>query len=198
MNIYSFLQHSMIMVKIVKRDGSTEEFNKEKIYESCKAAGASEEVSRDIAEEVAKLVEDGTTTDQIRRMVLARLAQRAPEAADSWRFYDRVVKGRVTFEDGKVIVVERGHLYLGRQVKDVGPRGLTHSKEVGEIISELEEDLEYGVPRRTINARLYALFMGVLKSKKMPKEEKARSVELINEFRKKLGWKPYEVKKPLA
>ena len=137
------------------------------------------------------------TTDQIRRMVLSRLSVRAPDAAESWRFYDRVVKGRVTFEDGKVMVVEKGHLYLGRQVKDIGPKGLTHSEEVKEILAELQEDLDYGVPRRTINARLFALFMGVLKSKKMPKEEKLKSIELINEFRKKLGWKPYQVKKPL-
>lgn len=185
------------MVKIVKRDGTLEEFDPEKIYKSCVDAGAPPEVARDIAEDVSKRVRDGTTTDEIRRMVLTRLSQEAPNAAEAWRFYDRIVKGRITFHDGKMIVVEKGHLYLGRQVKDIGPKGLSSSKEVEGIIKELEEDLRYGVPRRTINARLFALFMGVLKSKKMPVEEKKKSIEIINEFRKKLGWKPYELKKPL-
>lgn len=184
-------------MKIVKRDGRLEEFDPEKIYRSCVDAGAPPEVARDIANEVSKKVKDGTTTDEIRRMVLARLSVEAPRAAEAWRFYDRVVKGRITFEDGKAIVVEKGHLYLGRQVKDIGPKGLSHAAEVEDILKELEEDLRYGVPRRTINARLFALFMGVLKSKKMHVEEKKKAIQLINEFRKKLGWKPYELKKPL-
>lgn len=185
------------MPKIIKRDGRVEEYNEEKIVKACINAGAPEEIARDIAREVTKQVRDGMTTDEIRRIVLSKLSQHAPDAAEAWRFYDRVFKGRITFEDGKVIVVEKGHLYLGRQVKDIGPKGLSHAKEVEGILKELEEDLKYGVPRRTINARLFALFMGVLKSKKMPKEEKLKAIELINEFRKKLGWKPYALKKPL-
>ena len=185
------------MVKIVKRDGRLEEFDKEKVYRSCLDAGAPEEIARDIAEEVAGKVREGSTTDEIRRMVLSRLSQSAPDAAEAWRFYDRVFKGRITFEDGKAMVVEKGHLYLGRQVKDIGPKGLTHSKEVEEILAELGEDLRYGVLRRTINARLYALFMGVLKSEHMPREEKLKSIELINAFREKLGWKPYRLKRPI-
>lgn len=185
------------MVKIVKRDGTLEEFDPEKIYKSCVNAGAPPEIARDITEEVSKKVHDGMTTDEIRRMVLARLSVDAPQAAEAWRFYDRVVKGRITFEDGKMIVVEKGYLYLGRQIKDISPRGLSHSKEVKDIINELEEDLEYGVPRRTINARLYALFMGVLRTRKMSVEEKSKAIDIINEFREKLGWKTYELKRPL-
>ncbi len=185
------------LVKIVKRDGTLEDFDPEKIYKSCVDAGAPPEIARDIVEEVSKKVHDGMTTDEIRRMVLARLSVEAPQAAEAWRFYDRIVKGRITFEDGKMIVVEKGHLYLGRQVKDVGPKGLSSSKEVEDIVKELEEDLKYGVPRRTINARLYALFMGVLKTKKMSVEEKRKAIDIINKFRKKLGWKTYELKRPL-
>jgi len=33
-------------------------------------------------------------------------------------------------EDGKVVVVEKGHLYLGRTVKDVGPKDLSSAEEV--------------------------------------------------------------------
>jgi hypothetical protein len=39
--------------------------------------------------------------------------------------------------------------------------------------------------------------MGVLKKKDMPKEEKIKSIELINNFRKEMGWKPYELKQPI-
>lgn len=187
----------MKKVRVVKADGSTEDFDKEKIVRACVAAGAPEDVAREIANEVESKARDGMSTAEIRRMVLVRLREKCPEAADSWEFYDRVVKGRITFENGKFVVVEKGRLYLGRQVKDIGPRGLSHAKEVEGILRELEEDLMYGVPRRTINARCYALFMGVLKSKKMSKEEKRKAVELINAWREKMGWKPYKLKKPL-
>ena len=183
--------------KVVKVDGRVEEFDKEKIVKSCVAAGAPESVAREIADEVASKVKDGMRTTQIRRMVLIRLREKCPEAADAWEFYDRIVKGRITFEDGKFIVVEKGRLYLGWQVKDIGPPGLSHVEEVEGILRELQEDLEHGIPERTINARTYALFMGVLHSKKMKKEDKLKAIELINEFRKKLGWKPYKLKRPL-
>ena len=75
---------------------------------------------------------------------------------------------------------------------------MSSSEEVEGILHELEEDLKYGVSKATINARLYALFMGVLKSKHMSKEEKEKSIELVNKFWEKLGWKPYELKRPLS
>ncbi len=31
----------------------------------------------------------------------------------------------------------------------------------------------------------------------MPKEEKAKSIGLINNFRKEMRWKPYELKQPI-
>lgn len=181
----------------MKMDGRLEEFDEEKVYESCVSAGAPHEVAREIAREVASKARDGMRTSEIRRMVLRRLREKAPEAADAWEFYDRVVKGRLTFENGKFVVVEKGRLYLGRQVRDVGKPGLSGVEEVKGILRELEEDLEHGVSARTINARTFALFMGVLKTRKMPKEEKLKAIGLINEFRAKHGWKPYELKKPL-
>jgi len=156
------------------------------------------EIDEEIAREVEQRAYDCMSTDEIRRYVLARLRELAPHAYEAWTFYDRVAKGRITFEDGKVLVVEKGHLYLGRTVKDVGPKGLSSAEEVAEILRELEEDLQYGVSKATINARLYALFMGILKSKKMPVEEKRKGIELVNQFREKLGWKPYELKQPLS
>lgn len=184
--------------KIVKSAGRLEEFDRNKLIKSIVDAGAPEEIAVEVAKEVESKLQEGMTTSEIRRYVLARLKELAPQAYESWTFYDRIAKGRITFEDGKYVVVEKGHLYLGREVKDVGPKGLSSSEEVEGILHELEEDIKYGVSKATINARLYALFMGVLKSRVMPKEEKERSIKIINNFREKLGWKPYELKKPIA
>lgn len=129
--------------------------------------------------------------------MLEELERRDPQWADNWKFYDRIVKGRITYEGGKFVVVEEGHLYLGREVRDVGKPGLDSVEEVKGILRELEEDLEQGISRRTINSRTRVLFLAVLRSKKMSKEDKLKAIEAINEFRKKLGWKPFELKKPL-
>jgi len=130
--------------------------------------------------------------------VLKLLREKNPEWVENWEFYDRIVKGRVTFENGKFVVVEKGNLYLGREVRDIGKKGLSDFEEVKAILRELEEDLKMGVSKRTIHNRTYVLFMAVLKTKKMSLEDKKKSIEAINEFRKKLGWKPFELKKPLA
>jgi len=181
--------------KIVKRNGKLEDFDVEKLKKALLRAGASEEVASDIARYVAARVHEGMTTDEIRRLVVTKLAAEDPAAAEAFRFYDRVAKGRITFEDGKMVVVEKGRLYLGREVRDIGPKGLSSVEEVEGILEELEEDLRYGVPRRTINARLYALYMAVLKTGKMNASDKKRAVEAINNFRARLGWKPYTPRK---
>ncbi len=185
-------------VKVKKVDGSLEDFDKNKLIDSIVAAGASKRLAKQIANYVEKHAYDGIPTSEIRRMVLIKLNEKKPEAAEAWRFYDRIIKGRITFEDGKYVLVEKGKVYLGWQVKDMGPKGLSHSKEVEEILKEMDEDLKHGISRRTINARCYALFMGVLKSRKMSVEEKKKAIELINKWREKHGWKPYILKREIT
>ncbi len=187
----------MSNVKVVKVDGRQEAFDKNKIVKSCVNAGASKDVAEKIAGEIEAKVKDGMRTTEIRRMVLRRLRDFNPEWADRWEFYDRLVKGRITFEDGKFIVVRNGNLYLGWQVRDVGSKGLSNAEEVEGILRELEEDLAHGIPPKKIHSRTYVLLMAVLRSKHMSSEEKKKSVELINEFRKKHGWKPFTLKKPI-
>ncbi|AWR93884.1 ATP cone domain-containing protein [Acidianus brierleyi] len=186
------------MVRIKKSDGTYEDFNENKLYNSIIASGASPEIAHDIVEEVKKKLKEGMSTDEIRRVVLTKLKDLDPNATEAWKFYDRVAKGRITFEDGKAIVVDKGHLYLGKKVKEVNGKGLSSSEEVKDIIEELKDDLDYGISRATINARLYALFMAVLKTTHMQKDEKEKSIQLINNFREELGWKPYELKYPLT
>jgi len=185
-------------ITVIKMDGKKEKFDKDKLIKSIVNAGAPEEEAKKIADEVEKKIKEGEISSRkIRRIVLKLLEEENPEWADNWKFYDRVVKGRITYEDGKFVVIEKGNLYLGREVKDIGPKGLSHYEEVKDILEELEEDLEHGVSPRTIQSRTYVLFMAVLRSKKMKKSDKEKAIKAINEFREKHGWKPYELKRPL-
>lgn len=186
------------MTKVIKRNQQEEEYLPDKIYNALIRAGASDEVAKEIVKEVNEKVKnrEKISTDEIRRYVLTRLSQLEPEAADAWQFFDRIFKGRITFIDGKAVVVDKGKLYLGRTVKDFGPK-LVNSEQVKEILDELKDDMEYGLSPKVVNARLYALFMGVLHDKHMSKEEKEKSIQLINQFRESLGWKPYELKEPI-
>jgi len=86
---------------------------------------------------------------------------------------------------------------LGRQVRDIKPEGLSHSREVKQILEEMEEDLKHGISPLTINARTRILFLAVLHSSKMSKSEKMKSIKLINKFRRQLGWKLFKLKKPI-
>ncbi|BDB98200.1 ATP cone domain-containing protein [Saccharolobus caldissimus] len=187
------------MVKVTKRSGREEEYLSDKLYIALINAGASEEVARQIVKEMDERVKnrEKISTDEIRRYVLTRLQQLEPEVADAWQFYDRIFKGRITFENGKAIVVDKGRLYLGRKVKDFNGKGLENSEQVKEILDEIKEDMEYGLSPKVVNARLYALFMGVLHKKDMSESEKEKAIKYINEFRESLGWKPYELKYPL-
>ena len=54
----------------------------------------------------------------------------------------------------------------------MGNNGLDRSEEVKEILKELKEDMKYGLSPKTVNARLYSLFMDVLKKKICLKKKK--------------------------
>ncbi|MEM1912766.1 MAG: ATP cone domain-containing protein, partial [Thermofilaceae archaeon] len=76
--------------RVRKRSGALEDFNPQKVYEACVAAGAPVEVAQEIAKEVEQRAYDGMSTDEIRRYVLIRLRELAPHAYEAWTFYDRV------------------------------------------------------------------------------------------------------------
>ncbi|MFQ6075227.1 MAG: ATP cone domain-containing protein [Candidatus Bathyarchaeia archaeon] len=82
------------MPKVVKRDGSLEEFITEKISVSCLKAGAPTDVARRIAMEVEKKAYEKMTTAEIRETVLEMLRRENPEWAENWIVYDRAVKRR--------------------------------------------------------------------------------------------------------
>jgi len=106
--------------------------------------------------------------------------------------------GRPTIEKGRLVMLPRtGNVYLGREVKDVGKRGLDKLREVKGILRELDEDAKHGISLKTINARTRILYLAVLRDSDFSKREKEKAVKMINKFRKKFGWKPFEIKKPL-
>ncbi len=188
-----------IETMIIKMDGTAQPYDREKLVESIIKAGASKKTAEKIADIVEKEIADRkeVTTRTIRSIVLRELRKRDPKAWDNWVFYDRIVKNRITYERGKFVVIEKGSLYLGREVRDIGKPGLSDIEEVAAIIRELQEDYDHGVPKRTINARTWVLFMAVLKSKHMDPETKKKAINMINDFRAKFGWKPFVPKKPI-
>ncbi|MFX0195137.1 MAG: ATP cone domain-containing protein [Candidatus Hodarchaeota archaeon] len=182
--------------KIVKMDGSLQTFEKQKIINALLNAGVPEDIAFDIADKISVHIEEGTTTREIRALLLEELQKRNEEWYDNYSFYDRIVKKRVTYEKGKFVEIKKGNLYLGREVQDIGKKGLSDLNEVHAILKELEEDLIQGMPERKINSRTWILYMAILKSKKMKKEDKEQGIKSLNEFRKNRGWKPYKPKKP--
>jgi len=182
---------------VIKMDGSKEKFDPNKIVLACMNAGAPEDIAKKIASKVARSFKDKIHALEIRNIVLKELRKYNPQWADNWEFWDRIVKKRITIEGGKVIEIEKGNVYLGREVKDVGGKGLDSYEKVLDILSEMEYDLEHGIPASKINARTYVLLMAVLKSKKMKKEDKIKSIEAINDFREAHGWKPFKLERPI-
>jgi len=84
------------VVRVVKRDGTVEEFIPEKIVVSCVKAGAPVGVAREIAAFVGEKVKDETSTAEIRRFVLWMLRQKNPEWERNWLRYEETVKKRET------------------------------------------------------------------------------------------------------
>ncbi|MCS7122283.1 MAG: ATP cone domain-containing protein [Archaeoglobaceae archaeon] len=61
------------MIKVLKRDGRLEPFNREKVLGTCLKAGVPIEVAEEVLKEVEKKIYDGITTDEILNLVLFNL-----------------------------------------------------------------------------------------------------------------------------
>jgi len=107
-----------------------------------------------------------------------------------------VRKRKPTYEGGRIILVTTP-VYLDRQVADKPPKGLSHVSEVRGILKEMDEDLKHGVSPKTIHSRSRILFLAILRSSKLSKDEKKKAIKYLNDWREKHGWKPFELQKPL-
>jgi transcriptional regulator NrdR family protein len=62
-------------MKIIKRDGSRQEFDENKIKTGLIKAGATERVAEHVANEVASQVHEGMTTEEIRKLIIKKLGE---------------------------------------------------------------------------------------------------------------------------
>ncbi len=60
-------------MNVVKKDGSSEVFDKNKIAGGCKKSGASDTVAKKVANAVSRNAKDGISTIEIGEMVIAEL-----------------------------------------------------------------------------------------------------------------------------
>ena len=77
------------MVKVVKKDGSTEDFQGEKIVRACEGCGTTREDADMIASEIEKEVYDGIKTSEIRDKILEKLRAIDPDLEIAWIEYER-------------------------------------------------------------------------------------------------------------
>lgn len=77
----------MADLKVIKKDGSIEDFDIEKIIESCKAAGLTDEIAKSVAKKVTDELYH-VETSQIREKVLKYLKKKDPELAKRMVQYD--------------------------------------------------------------------------------------------------------------
>jgi len=76
------------MVKVRKRSGELQTFNKNKIVKACKKAGATVKSAVAVAEEVAKKVGEGTIrAERLSKLVIASLRRKNKRAATSFLAY---------------------------------------------------------------------------------------------------------------
>lgn len=80
-------------IQVVKKDGKTEPFQRQKIVNSCTSVGAPADVAASIADEIEKAARDQMPTSEIRTMILERLRKIRPEWAKAWEEYEKT-KGK--------------------------------------------------------------------------------------------------------
>jgi len=76
-------------MKVRKKDGRLENFDKNKIVKSCEKAGTSAKVASDIAHVVSNQVYDGISTSEIRVMVLRELDRKDRKAATAFKEFKK-------------------------------------------------------------------------------------------------------------
>ena len=78
--------------KVIKKDGRTEPFVKEKIVVSAVKTGANVEIARKIADTIEKYPKENIKSSWIRKNVLDELELHNPELPKRWYNYDKNIK----------------------------------------------------------------------------------------------------------
>lgn len=79
------------LVDIKKRSGNTQKFDRNKLKNSVRSAGANEYDAGKVTDNIEKRVVDGTSTQQIREWVYIELRSIPPEriAAENYNYYKK-------------------------------------------------------------------------------------------------------------
>lgn len=81
-------------VQVVKKDGKTEPFQRQKVVKSCTSAGAPADVAASIADEIEKSAHEQMPSNEIRKMVLERLGKIRQDWANNWIKYESTKVGK--------------------------------------------------------------------------------------------------------
>jgi transcriptional repressor NrdR len=86
-----------VVVKVVKRDGSAEEFAREKLVTSLLKAGSDLRTAREVADRVERHFagRNEVKSEEIRSKVLELLKEKDVKLYENWVVYDRAVKRRL-------------------------------------------------------------------------------------------------------
>jgi transcriptional repressor NrdR len=84
----------MSKAKVLKKNGTVEEFIPEKIIVSCIKAGAPVGIAREIAAIVEAKAKAETSTAEIRSFVLWLLNEKNPEWEKNWLRYEEEMRGQ--------------------------------------------------------------------------------------------------------
>jgi len=76
-------------MKVKKKDGKLEDFNKNKIIKGCKKAGTSTKLANEIATAVRNKIYDGISTSEIRAIVLRELERKDKKSAMEFRSFKK-------------------------------------------------------------------------------------------------------------
>jgi transcriptional regulator NrdR family protein len=79
-------------IHVTKKTGVLEPFQREKLVKSCVNAGASLEVAEKVADEVAKQIQNDTSTSEIRAVVLSSLSNENPAWVMKYMEYELTKK----------------------------------------------------------------------------------------------------------
>lgn len=82
-----------VAIQVVKKDGKTEPFQRQKIIKSCTAAGAPADVAASIADEIEKSARDQMPASEIKVRVLDKLGKIRQEWVKAWMKYEET-KGK--------------------------------------------------------------------------------------------------------
>ena len=80
------------LVKVKKRSGATQDFDKAKLKASVKKAGAKEEHATKVADNLASKVKEGTMTVEIRRWCITELRPLDTKAAEAYETFKKPAK----------------------------------------------------------------------------------------------------------